>query len=463
MKSVYTKAGNAGGSAQTRWLVTVLFFAGLLNFADRAIFSVLAQTIKADLKLSDLELGLLQGLLFALLYGLAGLPVGMLAERMRRTSLISAALVIWSMATAATGVATGFVQLAMARLVVGFGEAGFTPAAASLVADVAPPRRRSSMIALVQLGSPAGAFLGATIAGAIASVSSWRISFVAFAIPGFLVAAILHWLVAEPARGQQDPPASTSAEAPSLGNFLSTLRGSPTLCWVIAGGSLAGFGMTSISQFLAVFLARTYSLKVGEAAALFGTISGIALTIGLLAGSFGTDRLSARDPRWPAWGAAIGLTLAPPLYWLAFSGPSLPVATAILLVAGAMLLVFYGPTSGLIQNLLPTRMRATGIALYTLLYTLIGSGLGPVFVGGMSDLFAARAYSGNFQVDCPKGLPLPGAGASAVEACRAASAGGLQVAMSAALAVLFVAAICFMRAARGLKRELDQTPDQSSA
>ena len=212
MNARYATSTDSGGTARTAWLMTVLFLASLLNFADRAVFSVLAQTIKVDLRLSDLELGLLQGLLFALLYGLAGLPVGMLAERVRRTSLIAAATAIWSLATAATGLAAGFVQLAAARLAVGFGEAGFTPAAASLVADVTPPQRRSSMIALVQLGSPAGAFLGATIAGAIAAASSWRMSFVAFAVPGLVVAALLHWLVAEPKRGQQDGAAAPVAQ-----------------------------------------------------------------------------------------------------------------------------------------------------------------------------------------------------------------------------------------------------------
>lgn len=457
MKAEYKVAANRTNTARTGWLITVLFAAAMLNFADRAVFSVLAQTIKVDLHLSDFELGLLQGLLFALFYGLAGLPIGRLAERFRRTSLIALATTVWSAATAATGLATGFAQLAVARLLVGFGEAGFTPASASLVSDVAPRTRRASTMALVQLGSPAGAFAGATIAGLIASASSWRTAFVAFAIPGFVVAAILHWMVREPARGQHDAPALRHDEVPSLGEFFVTLRASPTLMWVIAGGSLAGFGMTSISQFLAVFLARTYSLKVGEAAALFGTVSGIALTIGLLAGSFGTDRLAARDPRWPAWGAAIGLGLAPPLYWIAFAAPALPVAIGILLAAGAMLLVFYGPTSGLIQNLLPPRMRATGIALYALLYTLIGSGLGPVFVGAMSDRFASRAYAGEFRLDCPKGLPTPGAGPDTIQACQAASASGLQVAMSAAVAVLFIAAACFLRASRGLRQAGDQT------
>ncbi|MFY8193747.1 MAG: MFS transporter [Novosphingobium sp.] len=298
-----------------------------------------------------------------------------------------------------------------------------------------------------------------TLAGLIAGAYNWRVAFFAFALPGFLVAAALVWLVAEPARGQQDEPGSLSPQMPSLGEFLRTVRQSRALPWVIAGGSIAGFGMTSISQFLAMFLARSFDLDVRQAAASFGAISGISLSIGLLAGSFGTDRLLRRDPRWPAWGAAAGLCLAPPLYWLAFHAESLQLAFAILLVAGAMLLVFYGPTAGMIQNLLPAQMRSSGVALYTLLYTLIGSGLGPVFVGGLSDHFASAAYAGNYLVDCPRGLPAPGAAAAMVEACHRASASGLQTALSLAVAVLLIAAACFLQAARGLK----EAPVQTSA
>lgn len=450
---------NGTTPARRRTLIFVLFLASVLNFADRSVFSALAQTIKADLRLTDLQLGLLQGLVFALLYAIAGMPIGRLADRLSRTRIIAAATIVWSAATAATGLAAGFVQLALARLTVGLGEAGFTPPAASLVADVVPRVRRASTMAVVQLGSPFGAFAGATLAGLIAGAYNWRVAFFAFALPGFLVAAALVWLVAEPARGQQDEPGSLSPQMPSLGEFLRTVRQSRALPWVIAGGSIAGFGMTSISQFLAMFLARSFDLDVRQAAASFGAISGISLSIGLLAGSFGTDRLLRRDPRWPAWGAAAGLCLAPPLYWLAFHAESLQLAFAILLVAGAMLLVFYGPTAGMIQNLLPAQMRSSGVALYTLLYTLIGSGLGPVFVGGLSDHFASAAYAGNYLVDCPRGLPAPGAAAAMVEACHRASASGLQTALSLAVAVLFIAAACFLQAARGLK----EAPVQTSA
>lgn len=415
------------------------------------MFSALAQTIKGDLLLTDLQLGLLQGLVFAALYALAGLPIGLMAERFSRKRIIATCTAIWSLATAATGMAGSFGALAASRLGVGMGEAGFVPPTASIVADIAPREKRASTFALVMLGTPIGTLLGALLAGHIAAIWHWRTAFLLFALPGFIVAGLLLLLAPEPERGRYDVDAK-GGKAPPVGEFLREVAGNPTLLCVIAGGSLAGFGMTSISQFLAVFLARTHHLGVREAAANFGLISGLAITFGLMVGSFGTDWLARRDARWPAWGAAIGLSLAPPLYWLAFHANSLGAAFALLLVAGGFLLMFYGPTTGMIQNLLPTRMRASGVALYTLLYTLIGSGLGPVFVGFVSDRAARGFYAGQYALDCPAGMPAHGASAAIAAACRQASAQGLQSALSLAVLVFFVAAACFLAATPGLRR-----------
>ncbi len=386
-------------------LVGVLFVVCTFNFADRAVFSALAQTIKVDLQLTDLELGLLQGIVFALLYAAVGLPIGLLSERIARTRIIAVATGVWSLATIATGMANNFLQLALARLMVGMGEAGFTPPTASMVADVSPRNRRASTMSMILIGTPAGYLIGAPLAGLIAQDLGWQMAFLAFGIPGVLVALAVPYLLPEPPRGLADGEIIRK-EAPPVADFLREVWNNRTLKWVIAGGSLAGFGMTAISQFLAVFLARTHELDVREAATAFGSVSGISLAVGLLTGSMVTDALSRRDPRWPAWGAAIGLFMAVPLYLLAFQMEVFWQAIALLLLAGAMLLLYFGPTAGMIQNLLPSRMRASGAALYTLLYTLIGSGLGPVFVGGASDFFGARAYAGvgSYAVNCPNGL-----------------------------------------------------------
>ncbi len=436
-------------------LVFMLFLVCALSFADRAVFSSLAQVIKADLRLTDLQLGLLQGLVFALLYAVAGLPLGLLAERFSRKRIIAAATVVWSAATLGTGLAGNFQQLVLMRLVVGMGEAGFTPPAASMVADVTPRNKRASTMSLVLLGTPVGIFAGAMLAGQIAAHWGWRTAFLAFGIPGALVALLLLLLVPEPTRGMHDAPGAGSGKAPGFRVFIKTVLSNRPLLWVIAGGSMAGFGMTSISQFMAVFLARNYHLGVREAAAAFGGISGLSIAVGLLVGSFGTDYLSRRDSRWPAWGAALGLGCAPPIYWFAFHAAALPLASGLLFVAGSFLLLFFGPTAGMIQNLLPTRMRASGLALYTLLYTVIGSGLGPVFVGGMSDVFARRGYAGDYLVACPSGLAPHGAAPAAVAKCAQASASGIQLALSLAVLSFFLAAICFLCAAPGLRVRRD--------
>ncbi len=463
MKSTPLDDFSAHTTNERRILIFMLFLTCSLNFADRAVFSALAQTIKVDLRLTDLELGLLQGLLFALLYAFVGLPIGLLCERFSRKRIIAAATIIWSAATAGTGVATGFTQLALSRLIVGMGEAGFTPATASMVADIVPRNRRASTMSIIILGTPFGNFGGAVLAGYIAASWDWRTAFLAFALPGIFVAVALLLLTKEPRRGTYDTINPSQANAPSVKQFLSTVIANKPLLWVIAGGGLAGFGMTSISQFLAVFLARTFELDIREAAFAFGAVSGISITFGLLVGSFGTDYLARHDARWPAWGAALGLFLAPPLYWMAFNTPSLPMTIAFLLGAGGMLLMFFGPATGMIQNLLPTRMRASGVALYTLLYTLLGSGLGPVFVGGVSDIAASRFYAGDYSVDCPHGLPLADASAAIASACRAASANGLQTALSIAVTIFFAAAFCFMRVAPGLASASKQAQPQTKA
>jgi len=437
-----------------RRFVTLMFLVCFFNFADRAVFSVLAQTIKADLALTDFQLGLLQGLAFALLYATFGLPIGILAERVSRLRIVAAATAIWSAATVASGMAASFAQLMLARLVVGMGEAGFTPPTASLVSDLVPRQRRASTMSLVMLGTPVGLFLGSLIAGGIAAEYGWRAAFFALGLPGLLAAGLVLLLLTEPDRGLAEAAPPERRPAPRFGEFLRTLRGNRSLCLIIAGGGLAGFGMTSISQFLAVFLARVHEMGVAEAGAFYGSISGLALTIGLLVGSFGTDYLSRRDLRWPAWGAAIGLGFAPFLYWLAFAAESRLAASVLLVLAGSTLLLFFGPTTGMIQNLLPPRMRATGAALYAMIYTMIGAGLGPVAVGFFSDLLAARSFAGDYEAACPAGLPPPGAAPEIARACADASATGVQQALMLSVAVFFLSSLLFLLASRTLRADL---------
>jgi len=438
--------------AYQRRFIVLMFLVCLFDFADRAVFAVVAQPIKLELALTDFQIGLLQGLAFALLYSILGLPLGRLAERASRQKIIAACTALWSSATAWCGFATGFVGLAIGRIGVGMGEAGFLPACNSMVADQFPKNRRASAMSVIMLGTPVGVLTGSLVGGFVSGVASWREAFFVLGGAGIFVALLVLVAVREPRRGLVDGLAAGPKAPPDFPAFLRTARRKPALLFVIAGGSVAGFGMTSISQFLAVFLARVHDMEVREAAAYYGSISATFLALGLLIGSFGTDWLAKRDARWPAWGAALGLCTAPFIYFLAFNAESRLTAAALLILAGTTLLIFYGPTSGMIQNLLEPRMRATGIACFALLYTLFGSGLGPPFVGFVSDRMASAAFgSGDFHRVCV--IDAPPAGSALAETCAAASAEGVQSALLICVCIFFLAGLFYLLASRTLNRD----------
>jgi predicted MFS family arabinose efflux permease len=442
-----------------RLFIATMFTVCLFNFADRAVFAVLAQSIKLDLKLTDFELGLLQGLSFALLYAVLGLPIGRLAERKSRIRIVAAATAVWSAMTVACGFAGNFFQMMLARIGVGVGEAGFMPPTSSLVSDHFPANRRASAMSLIMMGTPAGLFVGSWVAGAAAQAWDWRAAFWVLGAPGLAVAVLVVAFLREPSRGLVDNAPKNPSPPPDFGAFLKAVLRKRALSRVIIGGGLAGFGMTSIAQFLAVYLSRVFDMPVREAGAYYGTISGVALALGLLIGSFGTDWLSRKDSRWPAWGAAIGLATAPFLYMLAFSARDQLVASFLLVIAGASLLIFYGPTVGMIQNCLEPRMRASGAALFAMLYTVFGAGLGPVFVGFASDRFAAAAFdAGAFFEMCPGGVAAAGAAPVLAAECAAASASGIQQALYLAVCIFFVAAGFYYWASRTLADDFHAPP-----
>ena len=434
-------------------LLFSMFLLCAFNFADRAIFSVLAQSIRVDLKLRDFDLGLLQ-VSFSVLYALMGIPIGRLAEHFSRLKILAIVTVIWSATTALCGVVQNFAQLVLARSGVGIGEAGFQPAASSLVADHFPAKRRATAMSFVMLGTPAGTFLGALTAGWVAAEYGWRHAFYALGIPGVIVAVLMYVVLKEPRRGLVDNEPKIRAPVPNFRAFLKTVAERPALRYVVIGGAFAGIVMTSMSSFLNVFLQRNFHLSVRESGALFGSISGASITIGLIVGALSSDWLAQRDKRWSAWIATVGLFFAPIVYYFAFRMGSLAGATVVLTAAAAVLLLFYGPTLGMIQNLLEPKMRATGMALFTVFYTL-GSGIGPPIVGFLSDRFAQKAFGAqNFIATCPGGVAPKGSAQTLVDTCASASALGIQQAMSIIVCSAFIGSICYFMASRTLREDL---------
>ena len=431
--------------------IGILFLVCFFNLADRTVFSVLAPLIRVDLRLSDTQIGMLQGLAFALLYGGLGIPLGWLAERYSRVGIIAIATAFWSIATAFSGMANNFGQMLLSRVGVGTGEAGFTAPTSSLVADHFPRERRATGMALIMLGLPIGAMVGALLAGVIAEHWGWRAVFFAFGVPGLLVALTVWLGLTEPPRGLADGASAKRAAPPPLRATFSHLWNVPTLRWIVIGGSICSIGIQGVAQFMVLYFVRSFHMPIRSAAALFGIVSGASLAVGLVVGAFGTDKASSRDARVWVIAPAIALVLTTLCFVVGFRSATLPMAVTLIALGCLGAMIHYGPTVGLIQNLTPVNMRSSASAVFAMCYAMAGTGIGPTFVGFFSDRIAASALGQPGYVE----LCRPGATAQAMAAsCAEAARSGLIGALTLCVLAYAVAAVFYALASRTLRRDL---------
>jgi predicted MFS family arabinose efflux permease len=438
------------------WLLTVLLLTNAMNLADRQGIAAVAQAVKLDLKFSDAQMGLIQGLGFAIFYSLLGLPIARMAERTSRTKIIAGSLSIFGVMVALCGSATSFWRLLLFRIGVGVGDAGFIPPSASLIADHYPTDKRASVMSIIWLGAPIGVMAGSTFAGWMAEHYSWRAAFVGIGIPAFLVAILAFFTLREPPRGTFDDVKTSSGPPPPMGAVVKFLFAKPSFIHTLIGCGIAATSMNAIGQFLGQFLLRTYHLGFAEAGRLLSLVAGAAMASGLLLGGFGVDWAGRFDKRWYVWLPAIGLVLAAPGFLLGFNQASLFATIAVLIVAHVALFVYYTPTLAIAQNMVGPSMRASSTFLVSLVLGLVGIGLGPTLAGVLSDVFATRAFTaGDYGVSCPGGAPLASEAARLGDACSVASAAGLKHSMMA-VSLLFVwAGFHYVLASRTLRRDLD--------
>ena len=246
------------GSRYRYVVIGTLAFAYMLNFIDRQLLSVLVEPIKHDLGLSDTQIGLLTGLMFALFYSLFGIPVAMIADKGNRTRLIAIACGIWSFFTALSGMATGFVSLALARIGVGVGEAGCSPPSHSISSDYFPPEQRGRAMALYVLGLPIGGFIGTFAGGWIAEHYGWRYPFFVVGLIGLVFAPLLPLLVREPARGRFDilEPGNLAKDArvQSFADGIKFFWSSPILVLTALGCGLTSFCANGLLNWAPAYL-----------------------------------------------------------------------------------------------------------------------------------------------------------------------------------------------------------------
>jgi len=371
-------------------LLTVTYF---FSYMDRQILAILLEDIKADLVLSDTQLGLLSGLVFAIFYATLGIPIARLADRTSRRNIIAASLAVWSAMTALCGLAQNFTQLMLARIGVGIGEAGSSPPSHSIIADLYPPEKRASAMAVYSLGVVLGAGFGTLIGGFVATHYGWRVAMFTVGLPGVALAVLVKMFVVEPRRGLSDASRVVEqGDAPSVAQgFAAMWRSAPAVHLVVGvtltsmiGYAMTGWGPSYMQRSLGLSkldISYYYALP----AALLGSISAIA-------GGRIADRLAkTRGLHVQSWVVmamkGVALPFALGFYWMDHAVPALGLYFVYFLFANSYL----GPSFALIQHLAPLRLRATWAAITLLVINLVGLGLGPLLVGRLSDWLAPTA------------------------------------------------------------------------
>ena len=373
-----------------RWYVLIIMMlAYTINIADRYVMSTVLEPIRLELKLTDGGVAFLTGVSLALFYVTMGIPLSWIADRYNRKNLLAISITIWSAMTALCGTSQGYMQLLLARIGVGIGEAGGTPSCNAIVGDYFPADRRAMAMTVFALGAPIGAWLGADMAGAVAAAYGWRAAFLVLGVPGIILALIVFLTIKEPARGRLD--AVSDDAPPKLMETLRFLWSQKAAVHVIMGSGVSALWGWGLMWFTPTFIQRTYGLDVGEAG---GVVGPIHLVMGIAA-SLLTAWLVARpsyvDPRkiLRLLGVVTALATIPSIvaYWT----NSLSLATVMWWLFIPAIYFYIGPAFALGQNLAPPRMRAMAIAVSLLVANVFNLIVAPQGVGWLSDYFAGPA------------------------------------------------------------------------
>ena len=369
--------------------MVVLAIVYMFNFIDRQILGILLPAIRDEFQVSDAFLGMLSGTAFALFYVTLGIPIALLADRWNRRNLIAISLAVWSGMTALSGFAANIWHLTLARIGVGVGEAGCSPAAHSMIADYYPPEQRSTAMGFYTLGISAGIMMAYLAGGWVVENIGWREAFFIVGAPGLLLAVIVRATVAEPPRGASEQRDDNSLRPPLMEVLRFLLARRSFVHMGIAAGLCSFIGYAVIG-FFPSFLDRSYQMPIVSLGVWLGLILGIAGGFGFFFGGYLFDYFGRKRKRTALWFIAamqllatvvfMGVYLAPTAYW-----------SLILFIVPVIISNFYlAPVLAQAQSLAPLRMRSVAAAIMLFVINTIGLGLGPWLIGELSDALAAN-------------------------------------------------------------------------
>jgi MFS family permease len=399
--------------AYTNYVMGLLLGIYIVNFLDRQVLNILAEDIKIELKLSDTQLGLLGGLTFALFYTVLGIPIARYAERANRARIIGTSVAVWSGFTALCGTATSFLQLALFRIGVGAGEAGCTPPAHSLISDYVAKEKRASALAFYSMGTPIGTLTGYIFGGLVADAYGWRTAFFVAGAPGLIFAVLAFFTLKEPRRHLAAHAAKVAAASATFGQTMRYLFSKKTFWFIAVAAAVKAFIGYGHSPFHAPYFFRNHPEQIDDLAESVGDFLGfnlqarglIGIGLGVLAGTAGAigaiiggliaDRFGKKDLRAYMVTPAIASLVTMPVYIYGIWQGDAVIAFTGIAINAFLGTLWYGPVYGTAQSVVPPHMRATTAAILLFVINLIGLGLGPLFVGALSDGAANYFLSGS--------------------------------------------------------------------
>ena len=371
-----------GASARDYGFLMFLTLLNVMNFVDRQLLASFANWIVPDLGLSNTQFGLLTGLIFIFFYSVAGVFMGVLADRVNRTRLIAAGLALWSALTALSGMAKGFASLAIPRLFIGVGESIMTPTAMSLLADRFPSSRLGFASGVYYMGVPIGVAASLFVVAYLEPLLGWRGCFYALGAVGLVLAVVMFFMKETPRRHELEAQAKQeeAVQRPSVKEMLQTLlqafKNSPALLMTVLGGVAFHF-VLGAATFEQLWFVEERGFDRSEIAELSGWLAFSGGVLGNLFGGVGGDvflrKTGMGRPMFLFW---IMLILTPiSLYYRVVDASSLFFMFGIFM-GYFQLGCFYGPTFSTVQELVPPQIRGTVVAFYILSLNFFGLGLG---------------------------------------------------------------------------------------
>lgn len=432
--------------ASNAWrILFLLFLANLFNFFDRTIPAIIIEPIRLEWSLSDLQLGLI-GTAFTLVYAIAGVPLGRMADTGSRRKIMGWGLAAWSGLTALNGMAWNFWSFLLIRMGVGIGEASYAPAANSLIGDLFPAHKRARAMGIFMLGLPLGLLLAFFSIGAmVQAFGSWRAPFLIAAVPG-LILAVFMFFIREPQRGAAE---SMQISQEPVVNPLRKVLKIRTFWWLVMAGLAFNFATYACNAFMVPMLQRYFGLGLQQAAMATGVIVGLTGLVGLTLGGWVADKVHQRWANGRLLFAALSMLIGTLCTGWALSAGRIEIAVFVGVFSLGWLFAynFYTCVYTAIQDVVEPRLRATAMALFFAGLYLLGGGLGPLAVGWLSDHYAKAA--------------MQAAGAS--EMSEAFKAVGLHdamllipVALFCTLLALLQASRCFQRDAQRMREGMEQ-------